>query len=85
MEEREAQKRRVVEPEGQETATLHGMVTIENAIEGIQGTLDGDDLHASVADLVRLLELRRELGEFDADPLTVRWIGEWQQTPAREE
>lgn len=85
MEEREALKQTVVEPEGQEAAPADAMAAIDKIIERVQESLFREDVKPSVADLMRLLELRRELAQLQPGPVTVRWIDECQQTPACEE
>jgi hypothetical protein len=70
VEKREAQQQTAVEPED-----------IDKIIERIQESLAREDVQLSVADLMRLLEFKRDLAESQTGPPTVGWIGECQQTP----
>lgn len=72
MKEREAQK---------QTAAAE----VEKIIKCIQRGLSDDSTKLSVADLMRLLELRRELAQSQPGRMTVRWIAECQPIPACEE
>jgi hypothetical protein len=47
---------------------------IDNAIGKIQAQLEGDQVKASVADLVRLIQLRNELADERPVDITARWI-----------
>jgi hypothetical protein len=47
---------------------------IDNAIGKIQAQLEGDKVKASVADLVRLIQLRNELADERPVDITARWI-----------
>jgi hypothetical protein len=58
---------------------------IDDAIENIRGKLTTDDLRASISDLVRLIQLRKELNDEAPKQVTVRWIEEWKNSPANEE
>lgn len=49
---------------------------LDAAIERIQEQLKSGELKGSVADLVRLLQLRTEVAGSQAQPITVRWIEE---------
>ncbi len=49
---------------------------LDKAIERIQQQLESGELKGSVADLVRLLQLRTEVTGSQAQPITVRWIEE---------
>jgi|HubBroStandDraft_6_1064221.scaffolds.fasta_scaffold115903_2 hypothetical protein len=53
---------------------------VELAIEKIRESLFGGEAKPPVADLVRLLEFRRDLAQAQPGPLTARWIDECQQT-----
>lgn len=77
MKDREAQKQTAAEP-GDE------LEEVERIIESIQAGLSGEGAKTLVADLARLLELRRELAQSQAGNLTVRWIDECR-TPDCEE
>jgi len=54
---------------------------IDKLVERIQESLAGEGVPLSVADLMRLLELRSELAQSQAVSMTVGWIGECQLTP----
>jgi hypothetical protein len=71
VQKREALQQTAVEP----------VEDIDKIIERIQESLAREDVQLSVADLMRLLEFKRELAESQTGPLTVGWIGECQQTP----
>jgi hypothetical protein len=58
---------------------------IDDAIENIREKLTTDDLRASISDLVRLIQLRKELTDDAPKQVTVRWIEEWKNSPANEE
>lgn len=58
---------------------------IDDAIENIRGKLTTDDLRASISDLVRLIQLRKELSDEAPKQVTVRWIEEWKNSPANDE
>lgn len=49
---------------------------LDTAIERIQQQLASGELKGSVADLVRLLQLRTEVAGSQTQPITVRWIEE---------
>jgi hypothetical protein len=74
VKERDTLKQTATEPEGE-------LAEVEEIIESIQESLSSDDPKPSVLDLVRLLELRRELVKPQTARMTVRWIDECQQTP----
>ncbi len=71
MEETEALQQTAVEP----------MEEIDEIIERIRESLDGEGVQVPIADLMRLLEFRGELGEPQKIPFIVGWFGECQQTP----
>ncbi|HWE00589.1 MAG TPA: hypothetical protein VG345_16165 [Bryobacteraceae bacterium] len=58
---------------------------IDEAIDNIRGKLTSEDLRASVSDLVRLIQLRKELTDEAPKQVTVRWIEEWNSSPAKDE
>jgi hypothetical protein len=74
MEEKEERKQTAEEP-------VERLGEMDEVIERILESLRGDDAKPSVADLTRLLELRRDLAQSLQGPITVRWIDEWQQIP----
>ena len=61
MEQREAQKEA-----GDELAV------VEKMIERVREGLSDEDVNPSVADLLRLLEFRRDLTQSQAEPVTVQ-------------
>jgi hypothetical protein len=85
VEKREAPKQKAADAEGQGSEPADGMAAIETIIGRVQKSLMSKDAKASVADLVRLLELRRELSQSQPRPVIVRWIDECQQTSDDEE
>ena len=77
MEKREALNQTALEP-------LEGSSDLDKIIDRIQESLSGEDEKSSVPDLIRLLEIRHELGQSQPVRLTVRWIDACQ-TPASDE
>jgi hypothetical protein len=71
VEETEALKQTVVEQ----------VEEIDKITEWILERLADEDVSLSIADLMRLLELRRELAQSQPGRLTLGWIDECQQTP----
>ena len=71
MEKREALKQTPVDP----------LEEIDKITARIVERLAEEDVPLSIADLMRLLELRRELAQSQPVRLKVRWIDEWQQNP----
>jgi hypothetical protein len=57
---------------------------VDAAISNIQGRLGKEDTKGSVADLVRLLQLRKELNDSQPQKVTVGWVDEWQPTLAND-
>jgi hypothetical protein len=57
---------------------------LDKAIERIQNKLASDESAGSVADLVRLLQLRNELSDTRPRQLTVRWVDECQTKSSEE-
>jgi hypothetical protein len=78
VKEREAPKQTAAEPEDE-------LVEIDKIMQGLQESLAEAGAKPTVADLIRLLELRRELARSQSSRVTVRWIDECQPTPARGE
>ena len=58
---------------------------VEKIFKSIQKCLFDDSTKLSLADLMRLLELRRELERSQPGRITVRWIDECEPIPACEE
>jgi len=71
VEDAEALKQTVVDP----------VEEIDRITERILERLADEDVPLSVADLMRLLELRRELAKSQPGRMTVRWIDECRPTP----
>ena len=71
MEETKALKQTVVDP----------VEEIDKITERILERLANQDVPLSIADLMRLLELRRELAKSQPGRIRVRWIDECQPTP----
>jgi hypothetical protein len=78
VEEREALNQTAIKP-------VKGLAELDDVIERIQESLFGDKAKPSLADLTRLLELRRELAHLEPESVIARWIDECPQTPDREE
>jgi hypothetical protein len=57
------------------------LAVVEKMIEGVREGLCGEDVSPSIADLLRLLEFRRELPQSQSEPTTVGWIDECQPDP----
>jgi hypothetical protein len=57
---------------------------VDAAISKIQGKLGSEDMKGSVSDLVRLLQLRKELNDAQPSKVTVGWVDEWQPTFAND-
>lgn len=47
---------------------------VEKAIQKIEQKLDGDELKPSVGDLIRLLQLKKELEEESPKEIKVSWV-----------
>jgi hypothetical protein len=75
VKEREAPKQTAAEPEDE-------LVEVDEIMQRIQESLANGGAKPTVADLIRLLELRRELARSQSSLVTVRWIDECQPTPA---
>jgi hypothetical protein len=71
VKKREALKQTAAEP----------VMEVDRILGRIQESLAGEVVPLSVADLMRLLELRSELAQSQAVSMTVGWIGECQQIP----
>jgi hypothetical protein len=54
--------------------------TVEEVIEKMRESLFAEGAKPPVADLMRLLEFRRDLAQAQPGPLTARWIDECPQT-----
>jgi hypothetical protein len=66
------------EREARQAAELE---SVDNAIERILTSLKKEEIKPSVADLARLLEIRRGMTVSQPRPVTVRWIDSWPQEP----
>jgi len=86
LNDREAQKDRVVIPARREATLAGGMAEAVNAAIGnIKGKFGNEDMKGSIGDLIRLLQLRKELTDTQPKQVTVRWIDECQTKPENEE
>jgi hypothetical protein len=56
------------------------LAEVEKMLEQVQEGLSDEDVNPSVADLLRLMDFRRELARSKPVPMTVRWIDECRQT-----
>lgn len=71
---------------GPKSLTPEGVAgAIDHAIDNIRQKLTTDDLRGSISDLVRLIQLRKELIDEGPKQVTVRWVEEWNNSPANEE
>jgi hypothetical protein len=71
----------VEKKEALKSTTVDPLEEIDKITARIVERLTEEDVPLSIADLMRLLELRRELAQSQPVRLKVRWIDEWQQTP----
>ena len=53
---------------------------VDKAIRNFESTIDGAGGKCSVGDLVRLLQLRKEMGGDTTGNITVRWVEECEKT-----
>jgi hypothetical protein len=60
------------------------VAALDKAIGRIQKRLADDEMKGSVADLVRMLQLRNELMETQPKTVTVRWVDECQTSTSNE-
>jgi len=58
------------------------LAEVEEVMERIREALSDEDVSPSVAELLRLMDLRREFKQSQPGPMTVRWIDECQPTPS---
>lgn len=56
---------------------------LDKAIEKLARQLDKDELRGTMADLIRLLQMREEKPDSERRPLTVRWVDQCR-TPGNE-
>jgi hypothetical protein len=84
VKEREAQNQRDVEIDECGAEGADETATIEEIIERVQENLLDESWKPSAADLFRLLELRHELGQVEAGPLTVQWVDECETAACEE-
>ena len=61
------------------------VAALDKAIGRMQKRLANDEMKATVADLVRMLQLRNELMETQPKQVTVRWVDECQTPTSNEE
>jgi hypothetical protein len=61
------------------------VAALDKAIGRIQKRLADEDMKGSVADLVRMLQLRNELTATQPTQVTVRWVDECQTSDSNEE
>jgi hypothetical protein len=53
---------------------------VDKAIRAFEGTINGAGGKCSVGDLVRLLQLRKEMAGDTPGNVTVRWVNECEET-----
>ena len=86
MEQKEAPKEEMAKQRKEQGKLAEAILSdVDAAIGKIREKLCSDDLKGSMADLVRLLQLRQELTELQPRQVTVRWVDECQTTPLIEE
>ena len=74
--------RDAAEPEIGDDALDDGITGIlDEVIEMLQDKLANEELKLSVGDLLRLLNIRKELMDASPRTVTVRWVGECEETP----
>ncbi len=57
---------------------------VDAAISRITKSFTNESVKLSVSDLVRLLQLRKDLGQVTKGGATVRWVSEWNEQPSEE-
>ena len=58
---------------------------IDVAITNIEEQLKRSDLKWTLADYIKLLQLRKDRDDDAPKQITVRWVETWAQTPATEQ
>jgi hypothetical protein len=61
------------------------VAALDKAIGRMQKRLANDEMKATVADLVRMLQLRNQLMETQPTQVTVQWVDECQASSSDEE
>ena len=61
-------------------AVLDAGADVSGLLEQVQEGLSGEDVIPPVADLLRLMDFRRQLAQSQPGPMTVRWIDECRQS-----
>jgi hypothetical protein len=67
-----------------ETTRAGGCTSIREIVEQIEENFLEADMTPSAGDLLRLLELRRELATDETEHIKVRWVEEWQEEDSEE-
>ena len=75
LDEREAQDR-TAHDLGRQQERIEGLVSVEEVISRVQENLLDDVAKPSMTDLVRLMEIRRDLAQVQGGPLSVGWVDE---------
>jgi hypothetical protein len=70
--------------EEHETKRAGGCASIREIVEQIEENFLEADITPSAGDLVRLLELRRELAAELTEHIKVRWVEEWRKEDSEE-
>jgi hypothetical protein len=84
LEEIEAPKK-TAEPEIDSKAPDEGLArTLDEVIGMLQEKLVNEELKCSLGDLLRLLNVRKELTGAQPQTVTVRWVEECKETPSVE-
>ena len=68
----------------QETTRAGGCASIREIVEQIEENFLEGEMTPSAGDLVRLLELRRDLASELTEHIKVRWVEEWQEEDSEE-
>jgi hypothetical protein len=74
---KEAQRQTAVDPEGQDAVQPDELAAIDELIRKAREHLLKEEVKPSVADLIRLMERRRELVGSKPGPVEARWIDAW--------
>jgi hypothetical protein len=69
-----------MEPEEEEATVPSALAAVDKMIERVQESLCEETVKPTFSDLMRLLELRRELAQAQPRPITVRWVDECPKT-----
>ena len=70
----------------EDIAALDGQIegALNQMIEVLQEKLTGGDTVFSIGDLLRLLQVRKDLKKTRRGGVSMRWVTEWDENPAGE-